>query len=336
MGVSIRDVAKRAGVSIATVSRTFTIPQKVTPLTRNKVIKAAKELDFTISRSASSLKSGRSFRLAFLTGGEIESWYDSNILSGLNSILHDAGYDIALYTVSDISQRKAFFSDMSIKRNADAVLVVSFQIAKDEAEGFKATKIPLLGINTDPMEEFTASIVIDNAKSMKLIIEYLAKLGHKNIAYLCVDPDLENFRWNGKARLNGFFEACRSVSAEIHPTIIYAPKDHNRADSAFSQLACMPNKPTAIVCMNDEYAIPLIFRMQQSGWSIPEDISVVGFDDSTYAQEIGLTTVHQDPKEMGRATARILLKLLSGATITNSVQVEPSFLIVRNTVAQVL
>ena len=124
MGVSIRDVAKRAGVSIATVSRTFTIPQKVTPLTRQKVIKAAKELDFTISRSASSLKSGRSFRLAFLTGGEIESWYDSNILSGLNSILHDAGYDIALYTVSDISQRKAFFSDMSIKRNADAVLVV--------------------------------------------------------------------------------------------------------------------------------------------------------------------------------------------------------------------
>ena len=88
--------------------------------------------------------------------------------------------------------------------------------------------------------------------------------------------------------------------------------------------------------MNDEYAIPLIFRMQQSGWSIPEDISVVGFDDSTYAQEIGLTTVHQDPKEMGRATARILLKLLSGATITNSVQVEPSFLIIRNTVAQVL
>ena len=85
--------------------------------------------------------------------------------------------------------------------------------------------------------------------------------------------------------------------------------------------------------MNDEYALPLLFCMQRSGYTIPRDVSVAGFDDSTYAHEIGLTTIHQDPYEMGKSSAQTLLKLLEGENPDMNMQIQPSFLAVRNTTA---
>ena len=333
MGASIQDVADRAGVSIATVSRTFTLPDKVLPQTREKVLKVAQDLDYTISRSASALKSGKSARIALLTGGELDSWYDSHVLAGLNSILHDAGYDIALYAVSDEQERHAFFSDMSIKRNADAVLVVSFQIPCTEADKLATTGIPLIGINTEPIPEFSATIGIDETSCMELVINHLVNLGHRKIAYVCLDPETEHFKWNGQARLRAFRSICSKLGDRVNPTVVYAPKDDTRADFALSQLARLDQHPTAIICMNDEYALPLLFCMQRSGYTIPRDVSVAGFDDSTYAHEIGLTTIHQDPYEMGKSSAQTLLKLLEGENPDMNMQIQPSFLAVRNTTA---
>lgn len=333
MGASIQDVAEQAGVSIATVSRTFTLPDKVLPETRRKVLDAAQDLDYTISRSASALKSGKSSRIAFLTGGELDSWYDSHVLAGLNSVLHDAGYDIALYAVSDVRERHAFFSDMSIKRNADAVMVVSFQISHTEADKLATTGIPLLGINTEPLPEFSATVGIDETSGMKLVVNHLVEQGHRRIAYVCLDPDTESFKWNGRARLQAFLSACARLDDRVVTTVIHAPKDDTRADYALSQLAGMDERPTAVICMNDEYALPLVFCMQRSGWMVPRDVSVVGFDDSTYAREVGLTTIHQDPYEMGRSAATTLLGLLAGKEPAESVQIQPSFLAVRSTTA---
>ena len=333
MGASIQDVAEQAGVSIATVSRTFTLPDKVLPETRKKVLEAARELDYTISRSASALKSGKSSRIAFLTGGELDSWYDSHVLAGLNSILHDEGYDIPFYAVSDVQERHAFFSDMSIKRNADAVMVVSFQISHTEADKLATTGIPLLGINTEPIPEFSATVGIDETSSMELVVNHLANQGHRSIAYICLDPDTESFKWNGRARLQAFLSSCSKLGDQVEPTVIHAPKNETRADYALSQLSRMNRPPTAVICMNDEYALPLIFCMQRSGWTVPRDMSVVGFDDSTYAREIGLTTIHQDPYEMGRSAATTLLGLLDGQEPSESVQIQPSFLAVRSTTA---
>ncbi|WEV42382.1 LacI family DNA-binding transcriptional regulator [Bifidobacterium sp. ESL0682] len=330
MPASIHDVAERAGVSIATVSRAFTQPAKVLPKTRERVLETAHDMGFTISRSASALKSGKAARIAFLTGGELESWYDSHILSGLNSVLHNAGYDISVYQVSDSQERHDFFSDMSINRNADAVLVVSFQVSHDEAAKLKSSGIPLIGINTTPMPEFSATINLDEQASMRMVVNHLAQLGHRDIAYVCLDPETETFKWNGQDRLNSIKEICKE-GPDINLRVIYAPKDVNRADYAFSQLTTLERRPTAICCINDEYAVPLLALLLRNGLRIPSDVSLIGFDDSTYAQEVGLTTVRQDPFSIGRTAGKTALALIDGNTGIERHITVPSFLAIRNT-----
>ena len=99
---SISDVATLAGVSIATVSRTFAHPDKVTPATRAKVTQAAEQLDFTVSRTAGVLKSGKSYRIALLIGSSRIEWFSACIIEGLNATLHAAGYDLVIYSVDGI------------------------------------------------------------------------------------------------------------------------------------------------------------------------------------------------------------------------------------------
>ena len=103
----IREVAKAAGVSISTVSRAFRRPELVSDRTRRKVLETADKLDFNISRSATSLKSGQSFRVAMLMNEEITSWFNTEVFAGIDSIMHDAGYDVSLSTRPRIARNSS-------------------------------------------------------------------------------------------------------------------------------------------------------------------------------------------------------------------------------------
>ena len=151
MKSSIQDVAQLAHVSISTVSRSFTRPDLVSKATRDKVMKAADELNFSISRSAAALKTGRALRIAVLVSGRLNLWFSSSIIEGLNQIFHDEGYDISIYQMSSIEERREFFDMLPVRRNVDAVIVISFDIdangilhvsAKDKATG-KANHIEI-------------------------------------------------------------------------------------------------------------------------------------------------------------------------------------------------
>ena len=144
MKSSIQDVAQLAHVSISTVSRSFTRPDLVSKATRDKVMKAADELNFSISRSAAALKTGRALRIAVLVSGRLNLWFSSSIIEGLNQIFHDEGYDISIYQMSSIEERREFFDMLPVRRNVDAVIVISFDIdangivhvsAKDKGTG---------------------------------------------------------------------------------------------------------------------------------------------------------------------------------------------------------
>ena len=125
MTSSIQDVAKAAGVSISTVSRSFTRPDLVSAKTRNRVLEIANALNFSLSRSAAALKSGRSLRIAVLMSGHISLWFTASVIEGLNEVLHAEGYDISIFQISSIEERKEFFDTLPVRRNADAVIVVS-------------------------------------------------------------------------------------------------------------------------------------------------------------------------------------------------------------------
>lgn len=311
MKASIGDVALKAGVSNATVSRTFAHPEQVSEATRLKVQAAADALNFSVSRSAGILKSGRTYRIALLVGSGVIEWFTAEIIAGLNDVLRDAGYDLVIYPIEGSEARDAFFEELPVRSNADAVFVSSFGISPDEVKRLGTAKIPIIGINTTS-EGFDATVGINDKEGIKLIVRHLAKLGHRNLLYL-YESFSSTLGFSSFNRISGFQEACDAIDGLTARTLA-VQKGDSILDAAISEIMAQDNPPTALCFHQDSQAIPLFFRLQRSGLSVPGDISVTGFDDSTFAKEAELTTVRQRPYDMAVDAAQKALALIEGQT----------------------
>ena len=196
---SIQAVAREAGVSVSTVSRTFAKPDLVLPETRDRVMAAAEKLDYSVSRSAAALKSGQSFRIALLASETIASWFNSNIFAGLDSALRPSGYDTVPYPMRNAAERHDFFADLPVRRNADAVIVSSFDIEPAEVERLKHMHVPIVGINIPSTDGFDAGVSIDDYAATRSAIEHLIALGHRHIAFVGSAPTETNMRYSAEA-----------------------------------------------------------------------------------------------------------------------------------------
>lgn len=207
----IREVSKAAGVSISTVSRAFTRPELVSERTRRKVLETADKLDFNISRSATSLKSGQSYRVAMLMNEEITSWFNTEVFAGIESVMHNAGYDVSLFQHVDTAEnRRDFFTNLPVRRNVDAVFVTSFGVEPKEIQQLKRIHVPIIGINTPTQNGFDATISIDDEDGMFTAAQHLINLGHKNIVYVCSDA-VDSINSSIDARGQGFIRACKTM-----------------------------------------------------------------------------------------------------------------------------
>ncbi|MFC2736308.1 MAG: LacI family DNA-binding transcriptional regulator, partial [Parascardovia denticolens] len=156
--VSIRDVASRAGVSVSTVSRALSRPEMVSESTRRKIQAIAEELDFSVSRTAGNLKSGKSRRIALLIGSNKIEWFTANIMEGLNSVILDQGYDLVFYPISSVEDRRAFFEELPVRNNVDAVIISSFTATAKEITRLHSAHVPLVGINSPSTLNFSATV----------------------------------------------------------------------------------------------------------------------------------------------------------------------------------
>ena len=285
MKASIQAVAAEAGVSISTVSRTFAKPNLVLPETRSKVMAAAEKLDYRISRSAAALKTGQSFRVALLMSDSISTWFNSNTYAGLDSVLHPAGYDISIFEMADAHDRHEFFATLPVRRNVDAVIVNSFNIVPEEVEKLSNMKVPIVGINIPSINGFNATVSID---------------------------DRQNMVFSAEARLHGLMETAEERKMTVERIAIRNYED--ATNTILNSLLTMDPAPTALYCESDELALPVIYKLCQYGHAVPQELSVIGFDDVPLAAKIGLTTLHQDPFNMGENAARKMLSVMSGKT----------------------
>ena len=315
MNASIQDVAKAAHVSISTVSRSFTRPELVSAATREKVLRIAEELNFSTSRSAAALKTGRAMRVALLMSDHIRLWFSASVIEGLNSVLHAEGYDISIFQISSIEERRDFFEMLPVRRNADAVIVASFDADETEIAQLASANVPIIGINSVMPRElgFTAAVNIDDTQGSILAARHLINLGHRDIAYV---------------RTN------RDVSLQISPTVIVAQEGPDRIRRVLTDLMSLERMPTAIACQEDGIAVPLIFQLERSGYEVPNDISVIGYDNSFYANDIGLTTIAQDPIEMAKMAAEMTVKLIEGEKPEHLFRTIPAELVVRSSTAK--
>lgn len=306
----IKEVADRAGLSVATVSRALGGKANVSAKSRQRAEEAARELGFVPSYHASSLASGRNHNIGLVVPS-VHRWYFSSVLEGVSETLLDAGYDLTLYNVGELPERRdSVLNDFLLRKRLDAVIAVALVLGEDEIQQLLAVHRPIVGIGgTLPG---AASIRIDDAGLASQLTNHLIRLGHTRIAHLTGNKELNrDFKLPG-IRQRGFLAAMEGAGLPVHPGWL-VPADftiHGAYAAARQLLGTAAERPTAIFAASDEMAVGTILAARDYGLRVPEELSVVGMDGHELGETFGLTTIDQDPHGQGKLAAATALALL--------------------------
>jgi DNA-binding LacI/PurR family transcriptional regulator len=311
MPSSMEDVAARAGVSVSTVSRALRDSPLVSEATRLRVHAAAEELSFAVSRAASSLATGRLGRVAVLVGGHLGPWFNGTMLDAMYEQLRAANLDLLVYRITDLAERQAFFERLPARRNADALIVASFALTAAEHERLEALGMPVVYLNQE--QPGAPSVSIDDVAGARAGTRYLLNLGHRRFAFVHGRHE-EGFAWSATRRVHGFSAevAAAGLTAADYQTLAF--HGETDADAVVAQLLSGHELPTAVFAESDEIALALLPALRRVGLGMPEDLSLLGFDDHEMAARFGLSTVAQPVFQMARKTADLAIALADGGS----------------------
>ncbi|UQX86666.1 LacI family transcriptional regulator [Jatrophihabitans telluris] len=317
MAASIEDVAKLAGVSIATVSRSLRGLPDVAAATRDKVLAAARELDYVASPFAARLASGRSSTIGVVVPF-VHRWFFAEVLGAVESVLSQSGFDLLLHNLGSSEGREQFFSILPVRKRVDAVVVVSLALTEDEVEALKSLELPIGVLGAAHPGFF--SVRIDDVAAAQTAVEHLVGLGHRRIALIGGDTDDPMRFTPPHHRLTGFRDAL--ISHGITPDESLERLGYftvEGGEAAMVQLLGLPERPTAVFAESDEMAYGAMRAIRRAGLRVPADIAVIGFDDHQTAGLLDLTTIRQPVAEQGAKLAAMLL-----ASLTNPDSAQPS------------
>lgn len=318
----IEDVAKLAGVSTATVSRALTGKAHVSAKTRALVDAAAKQLDYVASSSAYTLATGRNRNIGLVLP-YIDRWYFSAMLEAIDTTFAANGYDLTIYNLSGgRSHRERIFSDFLLRKRVDAVLTVAVALSESELESLRRVKKPILVVGG--VIPGTRSLTIDDAGAAKLATNHLISLGHKKIGNIHGVPAADMEFNQPNVRHEGYLEALAEAGLEA-ASHWQAQADYTLegAYHAAKQILGNPKgAPTALFCNSDEMGFGAILAAKDLGLRVPDDVSIIGFDNHDNSEFFGLTTVDQKTREQGVQAAKVLLEALSNPTGDEAINVD--------------
>ncbi|WP_326595132.1 LacI family DNA-binding transcriptional regulator [Streptomyces sp. NBC_01803] len=303
---TMADVAQRAGVSVSTVSRALRGLSTVSPMARQRVEAAVRELSFVVSRQAASLVTGKTGTVAVVTPA-LNTWFLGSALTGLSTALRRAGRDLLVYTVTDMAERDAFFNRLPARRNADALLVISFNLTPEESLRLDGHGVPVVYVSQHARDR--ASVYVDDVAGARRGTRHLLNLGHRRIAY--VQTATGAFRFSSPARQIGYEQALTEAGIPVDPELIVRSSLGRRATGeAVGHLLGLPEPPTAVFAEIDQIAMEVIWTLRGSRIAVPEQISVLGFDDHDQAEWMDLTTIAQSAEEIGRVAGELACELI--------------------------
>lgn len=337
---SIRDVAKMADVSIATVSRYLSTPDKVSKHSAAKVERAIVQLNYKPNLLARNFFKTRSYSILVLVP-DIANPFFSKVIRGIEDAGQQKGYAVLLGDTRYSRERENEYFRRAETRQADGVIQLSpFLPSSLSISGNKetGTSIPFVNaceiIDNPPCP----TVSIDNTTAFKNVVEYLMSMGHKRIGCVLGPSDSNYISPLTRDRLAGYQQALAQSKISVDEKLLVAGDFSMRSGlNAAPYFMQLNEKPTAICCMNDEMAIGLIQGLKAEGVSIPGDISVTGFDDIGVARycDPPLTTIAQPAEDIGRTAMNVLSSLLEGQAQTQTNHLLPTEFIVRNSVASV-
>jgi LacI family repressor for deo operon, udp, cdd, tsx, nupC, and nupG len=330
---NIHTVAKRAGVSTATVSRVLSRPNVVAPGTRTRVLQAVEDLGYAPNSAAKHLRTLRSGKL-LVTVPDISNPFFSLILQGIEEAAQRAGYAVLLGDTQHDPQREERYAMMLKRKEADGLIFLGHRLPKPAADLVKALAprcAPVVnGCEFSPRLG-VPGVHIDNAKAAADVMDHLYTLGHRRIAVV-TGPLASPL---SRDRLRGTTSRARTEGAEHDLTIMQGDFSIASGAAAADELLNHAHLPTAIFCFNDEMAMGVIDAAKRRGVRVPQDLSVAGFDDIRFARHVDppLTTIAQPMRALGEGTVRLLLEILHNGTTAPAAVTLPHELIVRASTA---
>jgi len=304
--MDIREIAKRAKVSTATVSRTINRIPTVDPQLAKRVWKVVDELGYYPNTQARALVSGRT-RIFGLIVSEITNPFFPEIVQSFEDMAVDHNYEILLTSTIHDPKRMEISVRRMLERRVEGVAVLTFGMEERLLEGLRFRKVPMVFVDVGPAVPWVSNIRINYQHGIRQAVQHLAALRHERVAFITGPLKIKS----ALARREAFKDSISEIGVEVDPNLIIEG-DHTMEGGmrALGKLLALPEPPTAIMCSNDMTAIGVMREAFDRGVSIPRELSVVGFDDVRWAQFMNppLTTVQMSQSEIARLAFKALLQ----------------------------
>jgi len=331
---TIRDVASRAGVGVATVSRVINDSPLVSPATRSHVLNVIAELDFVPSTSARRLSLGRTMTIAviapFFTRPSV-----MERLRGIKESLANSRYDLTLYNVETIERRDACMRDVPRRERADGVLIISLSPQDADIPVLQQADVPIILIDANHacLSSMTR-VIVDDVAGARAATQHLIELGHRRIGYVSDFIETPFNFTSSRYRLQGYRQALDEAGISFRPQYhLQGEHGRNQARQMAHALLSLPERPTAIFAASDTQAFGVMEAARDLQIRVPEELSIIGYDDIEVAEYLNLTTIRQLLYESGNRGVSLLLNRLANMQAEPVVEVLPTELIVRRTTA---
>ncbi len=308
MSVTIKDVARAAQVSVATVSRTLNGHGNVAEDVRRRVLAVADDLRYTPHAAARSLSSRRTQTLGVVLP-DLHGEFFSELVRGVDQVAREHRLHLLVSSYRGCPQEQVA-ALRAMRGRVDGLLVMSPYVASQAsiAEALSPS-MPVVLINSQSPAPDALALSVDNYGGAQAMVEYLADCGHRSIAFIAGPED--NF--DAHERLRGYRDALARRLPQAQPWVLPGAFDEASGHAAGQALLAAPQRPDAVFAANDMMALGCLFALVQGGLRLPEDIAVAGFDDIPLARYVhpALTTMRVNISELGARAARLLLTRLS-------------------------
>jgi len=307
--VTIRDVAKRAGVGVGTVSRVINSSPSVSEETRQRVLDTIEKLDYSPNPIARRLSLGKTLSIAVIVPFFTRPVFIER-LRGIETILAQSDYDLVLYNVESTDRRDQCFRDTPRPERVDGLLIISLPPQDKDVDRFKRSQVPTVLI--DARHPLLHRLTVDDAEGGRQATAHLIQLGHRRIAF--IGDYLENpFGFvSSRERFEGYYQALEEADIPFQPGYLkQGEHDQLTARKLTIELLSMPEPPTAIFAASDTQAIGVLAAARDMGIPVPEALSVIGYDDIEVAEYLHLTTMRQPSFELGIEGSQLLMDLIA-------------------------
>jgi LacI family transcriptional regulator len=306
MKATLKEIAKAASVNVSTASRALSGAYGVHKETREKVLSAAKKLGYRPNLTARGLVTGKSHTIGLLVS-DIRNPYFAEVARGVEDAAFAAAFDVILCNSDLNSAKQVKYLHSLLEKNVDGILMNSTAaLTAEQCSELTGYGVPVTLLNR-PAGKYPFSTVLgDNYEGGRLAGQYLFGLGHRSVAHLTGNRSHGNFA----DRCRGFVDVWNAQSDSLAPVIVRGEHSFQGGYEMAGALFAKHPEVTAVFAANDVIALGVLKAAAETGRSIPEDLSVMGFDNLEFTALVhpALTTIHQPKYEMGRAAVEILLR----------------------------